>query len=343
VPKMTKYPRLRVHVRKGRNAQRYVYYFYDMRSENLPDIALGKDLDQAIARWDELHNKKPRLKGTIEEAFSRWEKEELPRYASAETRRGYIKNLRWLRKVFAKATWDATKLPHLKAYLDARKGKTQANREISLLQKIWNQARLWGLTTLHFPAAGMARSKWKNPEYAREFEVTDELFEAVYAEAGQMLRDCMDLSTATGMRLTDCRTALLPANNILRLEAGKTGKKADFNLSLSQVLPDLLKRRRALGASHRMLLSTEDGFEVSANDLRREYDKARRKAAAKARSAGQEALAHSIKAMVLRDMRKRAADLAESDAEASELLQHSSVALTKRHYRTRAAQLNPVR
>lgn len=343
MPKLTKYPRLRVHVRKGDNARVYTYFFYDMRPEGLPDIALGKDRDEAIAKWDELYNKKPRIKGTMEEAFSLWEEEKLPEYTNAETRRGYAKSLKWLRKVFAGATWDATKLVHLVDYLKARKGKTQANREMALLSVIWNQARIWGLTQLPWPAAGMERSKWKNKERAREFEVTDDLFEAVYAEAGQMLRDCMDLSTATGMRLTDCRTILLPADNILRLKAGKTGKKADFDLALSQVLPDLLARRRAMDVSHLMLLSTEDGYPVFPKDLRREYDRARKKAAKKAKDAGQEAFALEIETMVLRDMRKRAADLAEDDAEASGLLQHSSVALTKRHYRTRATKLKPVR
>jgi len=343
MPKLTKYPNLRVHVRKGANGQRYVYYFYDMRGEGLPDIPLGRDRDEALAEWDALYNKRPRIKGTIEEAFAQWESEKLPEYASEETRKGYTKGLRWLRKVFASATWDATKLVHLMDYLKARKGKTQANREISLLSIIWNQARMWGMTTLPFPGAGMERSKWKNKEHAREFEVTDALFDAVYNEAGQMLRDCMDLSTATGMRLTDCRTILLPADNILKLKAGKTGKKADFDLALSQVLPDLLARRRAMDVSHLMLLSTEDGFRVEAKDLRREYDKARRKAAAKAREQGHKAFALEIEAMVLRDMRKRASDLSDSDEAASSLLQHSSVALTKRHYRSKATQLKPVR
>jgi hypothetical protein len=343
VPKLTKYPRLRIHVRKGKNGQRYVYHFFDMRPDGLPDIPLGKDRDDALAKWDELYNKRPRIKGTMEEAFLKWEEEELPGYANLETRKGYTQNLKWLRKVFSAATWDATKLRHLVAYLKARKGKTQANREMALLSIIWNKARVWGMTELPWPAAGMERSKWKNKESAREFEVTDELFSAVYAEAGQMLRDCMDLSTATGMRLTDCRTILLPADNILHLKAGKTGKRADFDLALSQVLPDLLARRRAMDVSHLMLLSTEDGYPVHQKDLRREYDKARSKAAAKAKEQGQDALAEEIKAMVLRDMRKRASDLSESDEEASKLLQHSSVALTSKHYRTKATKLRPVR
>jgi hypothetical protein len=343
VPKLTKHPRLRVHVRKGKDGRVYTYYFYDMRGEGVPDIALGKDREDAIAQWDELHNNKPRIKGTLEEAFLKWEQEKLPEYTNAETRRGYAKSLKWLRKAFKTATWDATTLVYLVEYLRGRKGKTQANREMALLSVIWNNARLWGMTTLPWPAAGMERSKWKNKESAREFEVTDALFDAVYAEAGQMLRDCMDLSTATGMRLTDCRTILLPADNILHLKASKTQKRADFDLSLSQVLPDLLRRRRAIQTSTLMLLVTEDGYPVFGKDLRREYDKARSKAAAKAREQGQDAFALEIEAMVLRDMRKRAADLADDLAGASKLLQHSSEALTQAHYRTRATKLKPVR
>jgi hypothetical protein len=47
--------------------------------------------------------------------------------------------------------------------------------------------------------------------------------------------------------------------------------------------------------------------------------------------------------MYLRDMRKRASDLADSDESASKLLQHSSVELTRRHYRTKATKLKVVR
>lgn len=343
MPKITKYPRLRVHIRKGKNARVYTYFFYDMRSEGVPDIPLGRDRDEALAKWDELYNKKPRIRGTLEEAFQMWEAEKLPEYTNEETKRGYAKSLKWLRKAFSRATWDATKLVHLVDYLKGREAKIQANREMALLSLIWHHAQMWGLTTLPYPAAGLSRAKWKNKENARQFEVTDELFNAVYEQAGQMLRDCMDLSTATGMRLTDCRTILLPADNTLRLKAGKTGKKADFDLSLSQVLPELLARRRAMDVSHLMLLSTPDGFPVHPKDLRREYDKARRKAAKKAREEGNESFAVEIEVMLLRDMRKRASDLAEDDAEASALLQHSSVALTKRHYRTKATQLKPVR
>lgn len=322
-----------------------MYYYYDMRPDGLPDVKLGTDRTEALAQWDALHNGRQRIKGTMEEAFTQFERDVLPQYTSAETRKGYGKHLKWLRKVFGAATWDATKLTHLVGYLRARKAKTQANREMALLSIIWNKARLWGMTDTPWPAAGMERSRWKNPEQAREFEVTDELFNALYAQAEPMLKDCMDLSTSTGMRLTDCRTVLLPADNTLRVRASKTNKRGGFDLSLSQVLPDLLAKRRAMAdnVTHLMLLTMPDGSPVTPAKLRGAYDRARNAAIIKARADGQPELALQLRAMVLRDMRKRAADLAASDEAASQLLQHSDVALTKRHYRSQGNTLKPVR
>jgi hypothetical protein len=72
--------------------------------------------------------------------------------------------------------------------------------------------------------------------------------------------------------------------------------------------------------------------------LRGRWDKAR-KAAAKAHPE----LAEQIRAMYLRDMRKRASDLADTLEEASKLLQHSSTRVTKIHYRTKAEKVRPVR
>ena len=338
-----KYPRLRSHTRKRKNGKVVVYYFYDRRPEGEPDIPLGIDYDEALKRWDEIHNRAPRIAGTLEEAFDRWEKEALPEYDNADTRDSYARHLKRLRPVFGECTWSDIELVDLKGYLKARTAKTQGNREMSLLSIIWNWARTEGLTRLPFPAAGMERSKWKNREKPRRFAVTDRLFEAVYAEADQTLRDCMDLATATGMRLTDCRTILLPKGDVLSLSANKTGKAADFDLSLSSVLPELLARRRAMKTPCLMLLVSSTGKAVSARMLRDRWDEARAAAAKKALETGDEELAAQIRAMFLRDMRKRAADLATDEEEASKLLQHSDKRLTVTHYRTRAARLKPVR
>jgi site-specific recombinase XerC len=125
---------------------------------------------------------------------------------------------------------------------------------------------------------------------------------------------------------------------VLRVRSSKTGKAAEFSISESPVLERLVRTRRGMSAAHLMLLTTSSGRPVSARMLRDRWDEAREKAAL-----AHPELADELRAMYLRDMRKRASDLAGSDQEASELLQHSSVALTKRHYRTRATKLRPVR
>jgi hypothetical protein len=334
------YPRLRSHVRKRKNGSIVVYYFYDMRLSGKPDVPLGTDYEEAIRRWRVLHEHIPRIKGTLMEAFEAWERDVLPTYENAGTKRTYAQNLRTLKPIFGTSTWDRVKLPHLKAYLKQRSAKTQANREMALLSIIWNWARLEGLHELPWPAAGMEKARWRNKEQARQFEVSDALFSAIYEAADTVLRDCMDLATATGMRLTDCRTVLMPTGDELALRASKTGKMVSFDIKESAVLTALVERRRAIKASHLMLLTTPTGKPVSATMLRDRYDAARAKAAAKSENAE---IVDQIKAMFLRDMRKRAADLAGDLSEASRLLQHSSEAVTRIHYRTRPVKVKPVR
>lgn len=338
-----KHARLRHHARKRTSGKVVIYYFYDMRGTGEPDVPLGSDYAEAIKKWDELHNRKPRIAGTIEEAFAEWEKEKLPKYKNKGTRDIYTRNLRHIRPVFGPATWDSVTLPHLKAYLDRRSAKTIGNREMALLSIVWNYARLKGFTALPWPAAGMERSGWKNKENARTFEVTDALFDAVYAKADPLLRACMDIATATGLRLTDVRTIAMPNNGLLRFQANKTAKPAYFEVASSPILSAVLARRQAIKADHVMFLSAENGRPVTASMLRGRYDKARIAAAEEAEKAGETDLAASIRAMFLRDMRKRASDMAGTVEEASKLLQHSSVEVTKKHYRTKPLRLQAVR
>lgn len=182
------YPRLRSHSRKRKSGKVTTYYYYDMRPEGKPDVPLGPDHAEALVKWDEIHNRQPRIRGTLQEAFERWREEVLPNYR-ATTRRDYTQLLDAVEKVFGPATWDGIELLTLRDYLKKRSAKTRGNREMSLLSIVWNWARLEGLTKLPFPAAGLSRSKWKNKERPRRFEVTDDLFEAVYADGDQVLHD----------------------------------------------------------------------------------------------------------------------------------------------------------
>jgi hypothetical protein len=341
MPKRSKYPRLRAKTYKGASGQRYVYYVYDMRSEGKPDVRLGKDWAEAVRQWDELHNRKPRIAGRLQEAFDRWKEKELPNYTSKETRKSYTLHLKRLGPVFGEMVWDEITLPILRKYLDLRTAKFQGNREISVLSIIWGKALLWGMTQKPWPAAGVR--DWKNKEAPRQIEVTEAMFSAVYAQADQVVRDAMDIASATGMRLTDARTVRMPVNGILRHKAGKTDKWMEFEVASSPVLTALVQRREKVKADTVMLLTTARGRPVGPGMLWKRWDEARERAAEKAAQAGNKGLAQAIRGMYLRDMRKLASQLAGSLDEASKLLQHDSQSVTRKHYRQSADKLRAVR
>jgi hypothetical protein len=330
---VNKYPRLRTYTKRGKAGQVWTWWAYDQRPHG-PEIPLGKDYAKAIQKWDELHNQKARIVGRIQEAITRWRDEVLPLYESKTTRDGYTKNLKTIEAWCGQMAWGEVTVPMLRQYLRKRSAKVQGNREMSVLQIVWNYAVLEGITETGWPAAGM--KNWKNEEFAREFEVTDALFDAVYQAGDQVLKDCMDIATTTGMRLTDARTCRMPVDGKLRFKSSKRGKYSFFEVSESPVLTDLIKRRGQ--ADCVMLLTTSTGREVSASMLRDRYDTARMLAAE-----AHPEIADVIKAMYLRDCRKRAADLADDMESASKLLQHSSAALTEKHYRTKATKLKAVR
>lgn len=325
MPKKSKYPRLRVHVKRGKAGQVWTSYWFDMRGTGKPDEPLGTDYAQAIRRWDELHNQARRVVGTIEEAMAKWERDKLPAYTNADTRTSYAKQLKRIRPVFGPSAWDEVEIQHLTGYLEGRSAKTQGNRELSLLSIIWNQARLWGMTVLPWPASGLERSGWKNKEYAREVFVSDAQFDAIYKHADQVLRDAMDLATATGLRVKDVCTVRISdfRPDGLHVKAGKTGKRLTFSTESSAVLPRLLEHRHQHKALHIFLLTSARGKPVTWRMLNERFAAARALAAQELPECA---------GLVLRDMRKRAAQMAGGLDQATTLLQHSSKALTAKHY-----------
>lgn len=135
----------------------------------------------------------------------------------------------------------------------------------------------------------------------------------------------------------------MPVDGIIRHKPSKTGKPVEFDTTTSPVLSDLVIRRKTIKSHCVMLLCTDTGRQVSQTMLRDRWDDARKKAAAKARKTLNPDFAKLIEAMYLRDMRSRAADLAENMADASKLLQHSTQALTAKHYRKKPEKLTAVR
>ena len=194
---MNKYPRLRTHTRKGKSGQVWTWWTYDQRPHG-PEISLGRDYVKALEQWDLLHNKKPLTIGRVQQAIDQWRAEVLPTYESAETRKGYTKQLARVEAWCGNKAWYEITLPAMRQYLHKRSAKTQGNREMAVLSILWSYARMEGMTELQWPANGV--KDWKNEEHEREFEVTDELFAAVYGHGDQILKDCMDIATTTGKK-----------------------------------------------------------------------------------------------------------------------------------------------
>lgn len=333
MPKKSKHPRFRVHIRKGEAGQVWTSYWYDHRQDGIPDEPLGTDYEAALKKWDEIHFRKPRIAGTLQEAFDRWEKEVLPTYESDETRKGYKRDLKMMTPAFGTAPWVKVTPKKITDYLKARTAKTRGNREMALLSIIWGWAVLQELVERPFPL--MRVGGWKNKETPDTFEVTDAIFEAIYENAEPHLKDAMDLATATGMRVKDAVALQITDHrgDILLMKASKTGKPAPYDLTQSVILPALIERRKSHKAMHFFMLTKDSGKRVTLRMLQGAFDRARTKAIKTCPEAA---------GAVLRYMRKRASKLSGSTEAASKLLQHSSLAVTQRHYPV-DEKLRPVR
>ena len=334
---MKKYPRLRTKTYKGKGGQSWAYYVYDMRGTGKKDVRLGTDYAQALQQWHKLHNHIPLTVGRIQEAIDKWRDEVLPTYESRNTRNQYRSYLLNIESAFGQMAWHEVEVSTLQTYLSKRSAKVSANRELAVLSVVWGQARKWGMTKEIYPATGL--KNFRNKEVGRQVEVTDEMFAAIYEHADRVLRDAMDIATATGMRITDVRTVLMPVDGKLKFRASKTAKWAYFDVSQSPVLSALVKRREASKAHCVMLLASDTGRQVSEWMLcESRWNKAK-----KAAILAYPKLKDQLSGLYLRDLRKRAADLADDMESAARLLQHSTTKLTEKHYRTKPTQLKAVR
>ncbi|THG87063.1 integrase [Pseudomonas sp. A-1] len=329
-------PRMLERVRTLKSGKRLVYYFYNGRDEDgkRKEIPLGSDFDAAKREWAKLDCKPaPSAGGTMGAVFDRYEREIIPDKAS-RTQRDNLLSLTQLRKVFRDAPLEAITPAVLAQYRDARSAKVRANREISLLSHIWNIAREWGITDKPNPATRLR----KNKETPRDYYATQEVWDAVYAQAAPELRDAMDLAYLTGQRPGDvlAMRAADIVDGYLQVAQSKTTKKLRIVLegtALGTLVDRLLERRRQLSVRGPWLIVTDDAVRVTSPMLRRRFDDARDKAAAKALKAEDEKLAAVIRQFQFRDIRPKAASEIADLSKASRLLGHTDKRITDTVYR----------
>ena len=314
-------------------------YYYNGRDANgkRKEIPLGGDLDQAKVEWARLERRTPpkpnHLLGSL---FDRYVKEIIPT-KGLRTQSDNMKELKQLRKAFEKAPIDSITPQVVAQYRDARTAKVRANREIALLSHMFTIAREWGLTTNANPCFGVRRNK----EKPRDYYAGEIVWNAVYTEAVQELKDAMDLAYLTGQRPADVlKVATTDLNaDFLMVKQGKTEKKLRLRLedagvqsALSAFINDLQERRALAGIKTSTLITNTSGLRMSQQMLRNRWDEAREKAAIKAGADGDSSLAVLIREFQFKDIRPKAASEIEL-THASRLLGHSTEEMTRKVYR----------
>ena len=332
-------PRMIRRIRKGTTGKIWIAYYYNGRDAagKRKEIPLGTDLDQAKVEWARLERKAPpKPNHLMAYVFDRYEKEIIPG-KSIRTQSDNHKELKQLRKAFESAPIESITPQVVAQYRDARTAKIRANREIALLSHTFTIAREWGLTDKANPCLGVRRNK----EKPRDYYAGEIVWNAVYSEAGQELKDAMDLAYLTGQRPADVlKIATTDLNNgFLLIGQGKTEKRLRLRLSdagiqsgLSTFIDDLLERRALNGVKTSTMITNSSGLRMSQQMLRNRWDDAREKAAIKAATSGDPALAASIRDFQFKDIRPKAASEIEL-THASRLLGHSTQEMTKKVYR----------
>lgn len=333
-------PRMIRRTRKRKNGQIWVGYYYNGRDAdgNRVEIPLGGDLDEAKIEWARLDRKAvPKPAHLMGRLFDDYESKVIPTLKPG-TQSDYQKGLKQLRNAFESAPIEAISPQVIAQYRDARTAKVRANREIALLSTMFTFAREWGLTDKANPCFGLRRNK----ETPRDYYAGDVVWDAVYKQAPQELKDAMDLAYLTGQRPADVLKASTSDlnNGFLMVGQGKTEKRlrirlyeGDKETNLCTFINSLLDRRTQAGTKTSILITNQTGLRMSYSMLRNRWDEARDQAATKAATQGNAELAITIRKFQFRDIRPKAGSEIEDIGEASRLLGHSTQEMTKKVYR----------
>jgi integrase len=343
-------PRMLRRTRKLKSGKLWVGYYYNGRDEegNRREIPLGSDLNEARVEWARLERKiLPKSVCLMKDVFDRYADSIIPT-KGVRTQSDNRKELKRLRAAFDDAPIDSISTAVVAQYRDARTAKVRANREIALLSHVFTIAREWGLTEKANPCFGLRRNK----ERPRDYYANETVWNAVYAEAVQELRDAMDLAYLTGQRPADALKAATTdiAKEFFSVKQGKTDKHLRIRLTVGDVLTglgvfveDLLERRSLAGIRGSRLITNTSGLRMSMAMMNNRWVEAREKAAAQAVLDGDAELADQIRGFQFRDIRPKAASEIEDIGHASRLLGHSSEKLTKAVYRRIGEVVSPTK
>jgi integrase len=193
------------------------------------EIPLCSDYVLAVRKWAELSARHASAAPAVNfiEVIDIYEKIELHKLAKS-TQATHQSDLKHLREFFgqpAPAPLDEIKPSHIRTLLKWKaKQPTTANRLKRLFSTIFNFARGEGYTDKENPTKGITGFELGR----REVDITEPVYQAVWAEADEPLRDAMDLAEVIGQRPGDVLrlTEHDIKDGLLSIKQGKTRAKA---------------------------------------------------------------------------------------------------------------------
>ena len=192
-----------------------------------------------------------------------------------------------------------------------------------VFQQVWKRALSAGLTEKADPSGSSTAPEVE----ARTVHVTQAMFDAVMAQADQVVRDWARLSVAAGQRVSDILSLRREhiVGSELRPPNTKTNRKGDKPIriemsgDLLEVVTELLNRPRRVSGP--WLIQNERGGKVTYSALSQRWDRAYKRA---------RELDPSIPEFQRRDLRAMSATSEQKTAQ--HRLGHTSERMTKRHY-----------
>lgn len=150
---------------------------------------------------------------------------------SDRTKAEYTRQLRDggnIMQAFGRSRVTTIKPKHISTYLRKHRSPISANREVSVISQVMQQAIAEGLIDVN-PCTGVRRM----PERRRSRYLTDEEFLAIREAAPASVQIAMDIAYLTGLRLSDVLSlrAEDARDGFLHAREGKTRQRVRFELT----------------------------------------------------------------------------------------------------------------
>lgn len=270
---------------------------------------------------------------TMRDILDRYQRDILPSLGQ-RTQKDYARHLDLLRATFGHMKPDEIEPRHIGAFLERKKGKIQANRQVAVLSSVFSKAvGRWYMAKTN-PCANVER----NPSKRRRRYVTNDEYNIVYALMPPRMQIAMDLALITGQRQGDLLSLkweqVDPVERTVTFEQSKTGKK--LAVCFSDTLEAVLVRARAMipHLPRTYVNRTRKGVRYTGEGFRAIWQRGMRKALARG----------LIKERyTFHDLRAKAVSDSKSIEEAYERAGHTSMAMTRGVYDRGTRKVKPLR